>query len=85
MAEKIKVPLNWAKNGTITADERMTKRKLEMMRKQSNLPHPSFDLDQDGHVSVTDLFLAKRFDKDKDGRLNEEELAAAKKAIASGY
>lgn len=56
-----------------------------MLRKERDLPHTSFDLDQDGHVSATDLFLAKRFDKDKDGRLNEEEFAAAKQAIASGY
>jgi len=28
------------------------------------LPDPSFDIDGDGFVSMTDLFLAKRFDKD---------------------
>ena len=49
------------------------------------MPHHSFDLDGDGFVSATDLFLAKRFDADKDGKLNKEELSAAKKAIDEGY
>lgn len=84
LAENIKVPLQWAQSAS-SINERMTKTKLDMLRRKSNLPHPSFDVDQDGHVSVTDLFLAKRFDKDKDGKLNEEELANAKQAIASGY
>ena len=56
----------------------MTKKKLEIQRKQADLPHQTFDLDGDGHVSVTDLFLAKRFDKDRDGVLTNEELASAK-------
>ena len=56
----------------------MTQSKLLMQRKIADLPHASFDIDGDGHVSMTDLFLAKRFDADKDGKLNTEELAAAK-------
>lgn len=63
----------------------MTKRKLELQRKQANMPHSSFDLDGDGHVSVKDLFLSKLFDKDKDGKLNASELAEAKKALAEGF
>ena len=55
------------------------------MRRLADLPDPSFDLDGDGHVSTTDLFLAKRFDKDRDGKLNSEELATAKEALKSGY
>ena len=56
-----------------------------MQRRTADLPHHSFDLDGDGFISNTDLFLAKRFDVDKDGILNHEEQAAAKKAIAEGY
>lgn len=56
-----------------------------MQRKSAALPHSSFDIDGDGHVSNKDLFLAKRFDLDKDGKLNEAELAAAKEAINSSY
>ena len=63
----------------------MTYKKLEMQRRQADLPHHSFDLDGDGFVSATDLFLAKRFDADKDGKLNQEEQSAAKKAIGEGY
>ena len=63
----------------------MTQKKLEMQRKKADLPHESFDLDCDGFISNTDLFLAKRFDIDKDGKLNKEEREAAKKAIDEGY
>ena len=84
LAENVKIPIAWASSASALGD-RMTKRKLDLQRKQNDRPHPTFDLDQDGHVSVTDLFLAKRFDKDKDGKLNAEEFAAAQKALASGY
>jgi hypothetical protein len=47
----------------------------------SEVPHPSFDLDGDGHVGDRDYFLAKRFDKDGDGKLNEKEKAEAVAAI----
>ena len=82
------MPIHWSKqsfDNIETGVNRMTKRKLELMRKKADLPHASFDLDGDGFVSVTDLFLAKRFDKDGDGKLNEEELTTAKKALNSGY
>ena len=49
------------------------------------MPHPSFDLDGDGYVSLKDLFLAKQFDKDKDGRLNSQERQAAESALKEGY
>ncbi len=63
----------------------MTQKKLFDKRRRSAIPDKSFDLDGDGFVSMTDLFLAKKFDKDQDGKLNGEELAAAKQALAQGY
>lgn len=48
-------------------------------------PHPSFDLDGDGYVSFKDLVLGKHFDVDKDGQLNEQEKAAAEKALKDGF
>ena len=63
----------------------MTQNKLKDKRRRESMPDPSFDLDGDGFVSMTDLFLAKRFDEDKDGKLNEKELATAKTAISQGY
>ena len=63
----------------------MTRERLLEQRRQADLPHKSFDLDGDGHVSVTDFFLAKKFDVDKDGKLNTEELATAKEALSKGF
>ncbi len=63
----------------------MTKRKLEMQRKQADMPHHTYDLDGDGFVSVKDLFLAKQFDKDRDGKLNAEEKQQADLALKSGF
>ena len=63
----------------------MTQKKLSVQRRKADMPHHSFDLDGDGHISMTDLFLAKRFDADKDGRLSTEELATAKTALSKGY
>ena len=63
----------------------MTQKKLFSQRRRSAIPDKTFDLDGDGFVSSTDLFLAKRFDNDQDGKLNAEEMVAAKKAIADGY
>ena len=83
--EGVKMPNNWSKDTLSESAERMTKRKLEMLRKKADLPHHSFDLDGDGFISVTDLFLAKRFDKDGDGKLDSSELATAKKALAGDY
>ena len=78
----IKVPAQWtldnSQSGRKASTGLMTQSKLLMQRKIADLPHASFDIDGDGHVSMTDLFLAKRFDADKDGKLNTEELAAAK-------
>ena len=52
-------------------------------RRQADLPHKSFDLDGDGHVSVTDFFWAKKFDQDKDGKLNSEEKETANQALST--
>ena len=85
----VKVPAQWtldnSQSGRKASTGLMTQSKLLMQRKIADLPHASFDIDGDGHVSMTDLFLAKRFDADKDGKLNTEELAAAKEALNHGY
>jgi hypothetical protein len=59
LSQQIKMPLQWSKEpASKILESRMTKRKLELQRKQANMPHSSFDLDGDGHVSVKDLFLS---------------------------
>ena len=83
LAEGVKIPAHWAADSDGTS--RMTKLKLVEQRKMADRPHPTFDLDGDGHVSVKDFFLAKRFDKDGDGKLDEAEVATAKKSLADGY
>jgi len=60
----VKIPATWTQTGTNLSRTRHTASKLNMQRKQNNLPHPSFDLDGDGAVSAKDYFLAKFFDKD---------------------
>ena len=85
LSENIKMPQQWEAPQNDQTRSRMTQKKLEMQRKKADMPHHSFDIDGDGHVSNTDLFLAKRFDQDKDGKLNAEELQTAKKALAEGY
>ena len=84
LAQNVTVPHNWYQSGG-DSQEAMTQRKLHLRRRTADLPDPSFDIDGDGHVSATDLFLAKRFDKDQDGKLNEKELKTAKEAIKDGY
>lgn len=37
----------------------------------TSIPHPSYDLDNDGYVSMQDYRLAKRFDLDGNGVLGE--------------
>jgi hypothetical protein len=49
------------------------------------LPHPSYDLNQDGSVSFKEYAIAKRFDIDKDGILNEQEKKECLKQLKEGY
>ena len=86
LTEGHKIPNTWSQ--LIAGGERpknMTQKKLFSQRTKSAIPDKSYDLDGDGFVSMTDHFLAKRFDKDQDGKLNAEEFSAAKKALAEGY
>ena len=47
------MPSHWTsrKYSESQARSRMTMKKLEMQRKQADLPHQSFDIDGDGTVS----------------------------------
>ena len=63
----------------------MTRTKLLQMRKTSQIPDPTFDLDNDGMVGGKDLVLSKHFDRDQDGRLNTAEKTEATEAIQNGY
>ena len=84
--EGVKIPVKWMKSAVEdVANSRMTLRKLQLQRKSADLPHQSYDVDGDGHVSNLDYFIAKKFDVDKDGKLNEKELSAAIEACKSGY
>lgn len=49
--------------------------RTELMKRirYANMPHPSYDLDNDGYVSTEDYKLAKRFDFDGNGLLDPEE------------
>jgi hypothetical protein len=51
-------------------------------QRQRNVPHPSFDIDGDGIVSIADYNLAKKFDADGNGIIDNEEMEAGKKIIA---
>merc|ERR1711865_1331331 len=54
---------------------------LEAQRKR-NVPHPSYDIDGDGVVSVADYKMAKKFDQDSNGIIDREEMDAGKRIIA---
>lgn len=46
------------------------------------MPHPSYDIDGDGVVSVADYKMAKKFDQDSNGIIDREEMDAGKRIIA---
>lgn len=52
-----------------------SKTRSELVRKikRNMIPHPSFDLNNDGYVSQEDYRDAKRFDLDADGMINDHE------------
>lgn len=62
-----------------------SRQELLSQRKKELLPHPTFDIDNDGFVSHMDMFISKQFDKDKDGMLNEIERADAENALKTGF
>lgn len=51
-------------------------------QKSRNVPHPSYDIDGDGTVSVTDYKMAKAFDADSNGIIDKQEMEAGKRIIA---
>uniref|UniRef100_A0A7S4RK53 Uncharacterized protein n=1 Tax=Alexandrium monilatum TaxID=311494 RepID=A0A7S4RK53_9DINO len=62
-----------------------TRSELQMARKRSTVPDPSYDFDGDGVVGQRDFFIGRSFDKDRDGRLTDAERAQAKQALANGF
>lgn len=50
-----------------------TRSELMKRIRYANMPHPSYDLDNDGYVSTDDYKLAKRFDFDGNGVLDPDE------------
>jgi hypothetical protein len=50
-------------------------------RKQTALPHKSYDLSGDGFVTQREFFIASRFDTDKNGHLDDSEKAHAREEM----
>jgi len=66
--ENIRLPPAWRNNPMAK-----TYTQLKSDRRRAPLPHPSFDLNGDGNISVKEYAVANYMDKDKDGRLNTHE------------
>ncbi|CAI2361946.1 unnamed protein product [Moneuplotes crassus] len=66
-------------------DTNFTFSDIQAKRKLGNLPHPSFDLNGDGTVSMHELAIGKRFDEDKDGVLNDQERKNCLEALRNGF
>jgi hypothetical protein len=62
-----------------------TRSELMKKLKSSFIPHPSFDLNDDGYVSQEDYRNAKRFDIDCDGMLNPYEQNLARQTLAKEF
>ncbi|CAE8624511.1 unnamed protein product, partial [Polarella glacialis] len=62
-----------------------TRTELQQARKQSRIPHKSYDFDGDGVVGQLDYFVGKCFDGDADGRLTTGERRQAEKALNNGF
>lgn len=62
-----------------------TRTQLRQRIKASVIPHPSFDLDNDGFVSQHDYRRAKRFDLSGDGILDQEEAEICKRIMTEEF
>lgn len=64
-----------------------SKTRSELMKRirYASMPHPSYDLDNDGYVSTTDYKLAKRFDFDGNGVLDPDERNIGKRVLADEF
>lgn len=61
--------------------------RTELMKRirYASMPHPSYDLDNDGYVSRDDYKLAKRFDFDGNGLLDPEEREIGKRVLTDEF
>jgi len=62
-----------------------TRSELQKVRRQSMIPHESYDIDGDGVVSQKDLFLAKHFDVGGKDYLTDTERARCAKTMSEGF
>lgn len=62
-----------------------TRSELMKRIRAAAIPHPSYDLDNDGYVSTEDYRLAKRFDLDGNGVLDKDEREIGKRVLAEEF
>lgn len=62
-----------------------TRSELMKRIRYASMPHPSYDLDNDGYVSRDDYRLAKRFDFDGNGLLDPEEREIGKRVLTDEF
>lgn len=62
-----------------------TRSELMKRIRYASMPHPSYDLDNDGYVSRDDYKLAKRFDFDGNGLLDPEEREIGKRVLTDEF
>ena len=62
-------------------EEKITRTGLFAKRKADNLPHISYDLDNDGFIGNRDYVISKIYDVDGDGKLNTQERKNAEEGV----
>lgn len=58
---------------------------MKITLRRTNHQHPSFDIDGDGVVGVSDLKIAKQFDDNGNGVLEKAEMEAGKRKMAKDF